>query len=278
MILVVTLLRVRSSQIILHVLHSNTNTSFMGQAYLCPDATAMSYRLRTARQKKRLVKEHRDKQLIQLEKYRRELWNKERNLGFEPLIPPVQRGWIRTFELRDDVKRSKHADFFEGILKKINTKDYSSRKDFKMKKRKRGRKVYVERVQRLREPIYTDFVKLELTKAEQQFFYPVLFLNWRKRWQQKYVFSEPWRFVAKIRPHMITEKKIVDTELESEIQLIKNYIERNCLRHRMERLTRGRKCKWKAYTQRDHERRMDMEEFRNKPLTVILDEHWLQNE
>ena len=77
----------------------------------------LSYRLRTARQKKRLQYEDFDKQLIQLHKERIQLREQQRNLGWQPLIPAVQRGFKRTFVLRDDVARSRNASFYTAILK-----------------------------------------------------------------------------------------------------------------------------------------------------------------
>lgn len=76
------------------------------------------YRLRTARHKKRMQYEDFDKQLIQLHQEENGLYEQRRNLGWEPLLPAVQKGWKRFFVLRDDVARSKQAEFFENILKK----------------------------------------------------------------------------------------------------------------------------------------------------------------
>src|SRR5258705_13148999 len=105
----------------------------------------LCYRLRTTRQKKRMQYKDFDKQLIQLHKEERALYELKRNLGWELLIPSVQKGWKRFFVLRDDVQSSKQAEFFQGILKKINTYEWSHRKDFVARRRKKekGRKVYV---------------------------------------------------------------------------------------------------------------------------------------
>jgi len=57
----------------------------------------LSYRLRSARNKKRAQYEDFHKQLVQLGKERRALWVQKQNLGWEPLVPPVQKGWKRVF-------------------------------------------------------------------------------------------------------------------------------------------------------------------------------------
>ena len=75
----------------------------------------LSYRLRTARQKKRMQYEDFDKQLIQLHEEESALRSQKRNLGWEPLIPPVQKGWKRFFVLRDDVARGGRRVAEEGL-------------------------------------------------------------------------------------------------------------------------------------------------------------------
>ncbi len=95
-----------------------------------------------------------DKQLLKLHREEDTLWKQRANLGWEPLTPPVQKGWKRFFVLREDVARSKQADFYERILKKINTYAQSYRKDFKGKKEGEGAryKKYVVKKQYLLEP------------------------------------------------------------------------------------------------------------------------------
>lgn len=56
-----------------------------------------SCRIKSARQKRRLVKTDRDKQLIKLDKRRRELWQQQSLLPMVPLENPYQRGWKRLF-------------------------------------------------------------------------------------------------------------------------------------------------------------------------------------
>src|SRR5215213_11908918 len=101
----------------------------------------LSFRIRSRRQKIRAQHEDLEKKLIALHKERRQLYQQQRSLGWVELHPPVMRGWKRYFVLREDVQRSKSAAFFTSILNRINTVQYSSLKDFKVKKRKSGRKI-----------------------------------------------------------------------------------------------------------------------------------------
>jgi len=229
----------------------------------------LSYRLRTARQKKRMQHEDFDKQLIQLYKEERSLYLQQRNLGWEPLIPPVQRGWKRFFVLREDVARSKQTQFFENILKKINTEDWSYRKDFRVKKRRFGRKTYVVKGQQLLKPCEYHFNKLGFTDAEKQFFHSEF--SYEKgfgKFIKRYVFNEPWRFVLRIRPNTIDKKRKVDSELESRLQQMHNYLERNDYKKRQSKIVHG-------YTKYRHWREEEIEKekyvFKNKSLNQILD-------
>ena len=95
----------------------------------------MRSRIRSFRRRKRLKKEAFDKKLIVLRKELLAIRRRDRELGYEELSPPVQRGWKRVFVLRDELTRGKDAKFLEGILEKINTTKYSWRKDFKKKRR-----------------------------------------------------------------------------------------------------------------------------------------------
>ena len=76
------------------------------------DLHEMPYRLKSARQKRRLVKKDRDKQLIQLDKHQNLLWKQKRELPMIPLEHPYQKGWKRFFVLRKDVQQSAKAVFY----------------------------------------------------------------------------------------------------------------------------------------------------------------------
>ena len=195
-----------------------------GQDILC-------YRIRTARQKTRMQYKDFHRQLRRLHKEERALYEQKKNLGWQPLLPPVQKGWKRSFVLRDDVARCKQAEFFEKILAKINTYDWSYRKDFKVKKRRLGRKNYVVKEQKLLAPYDWYFMKLRFNDAEKQFFHEVLYWDNRGRIKAiRYVFNEPWRFVLRVKPNIVTRIRIKDGELESNIKRLDNYLERNDLK------------------------------------------------
>ena len=93
-------------------------------------------KLKTARQKKRLQIKDSDKQLRKLDRHNKKLYEAKRHLPLIPLATPYQKGWVRTFRLRDDIARSNSAVFFLALLEKINTKDFCNEKSFLVRKRK----------------------------------------------------------------------------------------------------------------------------------------------
>jgi len=241
--------------------------------YSVNESTALlQFRLRTARHKRRMQWEDRDKQLLALNKEQDELYKQQRNLGWIELHPPVVRGWKRYFVLRDDVASSKQAAFFERILSKINTTEYSYRKDFKVKKRKWGKKVYVVKEQYLRKPDPYYFNRMDFTEAEKQYFEERVIVDERTgRLGRIYVFTEPWRFVLRVRPNIITKTKARDEAIESRIQEIRNYFNRNVLWGRLAHLTNGG---WNnGY---EEIKAWERNPLRNKPLAAILDEYYVK--
>lgn len=201
-------------------------------------------KLKTARQKKRLQKEDHDKQLIRLHRRQQELALIKRALPPVPLAVPYQKGWKRIFVLRDDMGRSKQADFYTALLPKINTVNYATEKHFrrKLKRRKNLKRQYEVIPQSLRELSVWEWQhRNKLTEEEKAHFYPKTY--WSKDGKTQsvyYVFTEPWRYVLQIRPNMITHATMLDEVLEQEIQEAVNYIRNHYLRPRMTQLVYGR--------------------------------------
>ncbi|KAA0127160.1 hypothetical protein FY557_14325 [Chryseobacterium sp. SN22] len=88
------------------------------------------FRLRNLRSRKRIIKKDVEKQIRQKYKHWRRLWEIRRNIPLVPLEKPYQKGFVRFFVLRDDIKRSSDSRFFEELLKKLNTEMYSPTRKF----------------------------------------------------------------------------------------------------------------------------------------------------
>lgn len=227
-------------------------------------------KIKSTRQKKRLSKKDLDKQLRRIYKLNETLYQQKLSLPLVPLAEPYQRGWKRMFILKEDVARSKQADFYRDLLKKINTVEYSPNKSFTKKKRRKRKKVYEIRPQYLRD-FYTwewHHPKCKLTDAEKAHFsLKEYWCSQQKTIIFKYVFTEPWHFILQVRPNMVTHTKMVDETLERAIQQLENHIERNHLRPVMNRLIHGASYR----RRRDMENEREQNPLKNKPLYKILE-------
>lgn len=226
----------------------------------------LSVRLKSARRKKKLVKKDFEKQLLALSLEKRALYEARHNLPFILLEKPYQQGWLRYFVLRDDVLRSPNADFFQNLLDKINTYQYSSIKSFSKKTRKNGKKVWLPTTQDLYLVPMHQFhcPNLGLTNDEKTYFSVVE--QWSDsfdRMRQFYKFDDSWRFVLRIKPHIITHKKVLDTDLERKIKWIENQITNKHLRPKINKLTTGR-SRYKGYDAAEKSKYIDLN--KNKSL------------
>lgn len=238
-----------------------------------PNEADFSVRLNSARRKKKLVKKDFEKQLLALNLEERALYEAKRNLPFIPLEKPYQQGWLRYFVLRADVLRSPKADFFQTLLEKINTYQYSNTKSFSIKTRKNGKKVWSATPQDLYLiPIHQfNCPKLGLTDYEKTYFSIVE--QWSDsfdRMRQFYKFDDSWRFVLRIRPHIITHKRALDIDLERELKWIQNQITNKHLRAKINKITSGR-GRYKGYDTAEKPKYTDQN--KNKSL-----QDWLSND
>lgn len=199
-------------------------------------------RLKTARRKKQLEKKDFEKQLIQLSKTEKKLWKERQNMPYVPLEKPYQKGWERSFFLREDVARLSNTDFYKSLLEKINTFQHSPNKTFKKRKRKYRKYVYQEKPHLLSEFSEREWhcSKLKLSNKEKALFEKQeVCCIFQKGLKISYVFKESWRFVLKIKPNIITHTKMVDEVLNQELAEIKNYIDNNNLRIKMNKILDG---------------------------------------
>jgi hypothetical protein len=227
----------------------------------------LSYRLRSARQKNRMRYEDFDKHLLATDRKISALYEKKRNLGWQPLLPPIQRGYKRMFVLREDVAETEQATFYQAILDKINTVQYSSRKDFTIKRRKYGRKIRVEKPQYLQKLCSWEFERCKFSEKEKLCFRETWEMDKNKNLVTRFVFEGCWRFVLKVLPNMITQERIKDALLETEIAEIDNYLERNFYQNKLTKLLNGNCYKHWKYEESIKQYYL----FKNKSHSQIID-------
>lgn len=200
----------------------------------------LSYRIQSERTKKRKRKTDFDKRLLKKSREHNALYEQKRNLGWEPVHPPYQQGWKRYFILRADVRTGKKSDFFQNILDKVNTIQYSWKKEFTVKRRKYGKKIFVPKPQHLQTFRDWELRKLHLSPDELQFFRADWITDKYGKEYLLYVFTEPWRFQLTIQPNMIDKRRKLDTALEAEIDSIDRYMTTRHLYPYLVRLEKGR--------------------------------------
>ena len=179
-------------------------------------------RLRSSRTRKRVAKTDYEKYLRQCCDRHAELEKQKRTMPLVPLEKPYQKGYVRFFVVRDDVKCSKLGDFFENLLAKINTYQYADNRKFQKKKKRRGKRIYLPRKQELLSFRLWEWVdaieKGKLVAEECKYFMKVERYNSVcKRFEIYYEFAEPWRFMLRVRPNIITHYRPIDLEIEHEL-------------------------------------------------------------
>ena len=188
----------------------------MGNSYI------QGSHLRSSRTRKRVAKTDYEKYLRQCCDRHAELEKQKRTMPLVPLEKPYQKGYVRFFVVRDDVKRSKLGDFFENLLAKINTYQYADNRKFQNKKKRRRKPVYVARKKELR-----SFSQWELKRAlnsgefslDEYFYFARIesFNRQKDRFEIYYEFAEPWRFMLRVRPNIITHYRPINLEIEYEL-------------------------------------------------------------
>lgn len=228
-------------------------------------------KIRTARKKRQNYLEDYYKKLFHLEKRKRKLWKLERELPPVPLEQPYQKGWVRYFVLRDDVKRSPQAEFFTQFLTKINTEVYSNNKKFYFKRKGKTTKVKYTYDQKLKSFYESDWKRSTnpLTDKEKEYFRPSLVWNQENNETYlKYAFTEPWRYVLRVRPYYVTHRKGLDPNLESETREIENYLDRKHLRSIIYNRVYGKKDTWS-----DRRGKPDPDSLKNRTFASIIEEY-----
>ena len=231
----------------------------------------LSLRIRSQRNRNRMRIRDLDKHLIALW-HESNLMHRERNNPCWDLVsPPVQKGWKRFFLLREDLAKSDSASFFEGILKKINTYNWSYRKDFKVRKRKNGRKTYVVKDQYLYKPAEREYLEMNFTEEEQKYFHVEFHIeNWSRGPVKRYAFNDPWRFVLKVKPSMVNRMRRLDSEIQSRLDNTDNYIKKRNLGPRQSKIMEG-SAKGKIYWE-DEKKIGESNPLKNKSIERIIDE------
>lgn len=198
------------------------------------------------------------KQEIQLKKFRQaskdySAASRSLHTGLEP-CEPFQHGWIRQFELREDVARRWDAHIFLSILKVINTRQWCRHQDFTTRFGRKvlpmdppaldvihvnltpvdrlGRSVSNETIINLRGVPYAEtgwslpehykkwFTFHDRSSCRCARFFRRTAFGFYPTIRPHYTFSTPWMFELKVRPAIISEVATIRAEQQSKMDRI----------------------------------------------------------
>jgi hypothetical protein len=239
------------------------------------DTTLLPYRVKSARRKRRLQTEDRDRQLRRLEKEYKRLRKLKEELPWVPLEKPYQKGWKRLFVLRPDIQKGDKAEFYQQILDYINDVQYHYDESFKQPKRKgRWHRYYFESLPKLGtlRGFYRGNKPLELTPEQRACF--VKAPRWDESqylWTYHYEFTQPELFEIAVLPHLIYQEKLHDDGLERAMAFIDDFLYSPPNRDRLVKIQGGyyKNC----YSRVLPERLKYVNPLKNKPFCRILDEY-----
>jgi len=183
------------------------------------DSIFFSTRLKSKREKKRIIITAKQKEIIQKFQRRKEIYQEQKNIPIVPLTQPYQKGYERYFVMKDGIRNEKELAFFSSILEKINTIQYAENKKFTTKKKRNEKRIYTPRIQKLKQLQPYEFAGPHsiLNDNERQYFVCVeTFDPVTNRFKGLYEFLQPWRFRLIIKPNMITHYKPLIAELKQE--------------------------------------------------------------
>jgi hypothetical protein len=207
------------------------------------DTQLLPYRLKSARRKKRLQIEDRDKQILALDRERDRIRNDPGYKTVVQLDEPYQKGWKRLFVLKPKAQRGDKAALYQGILDKINTVQYHYDASFKNSKRiRRWHRYYHEgppKLQHIKQR-YWQTGEYKLTEEQCACFQLVQY--WDEAYYRLdycYEFSFPEVFKIAVLPHIIDTVKIGDALLEQRMAWIDNQFYKNGLQYRLQKLHKG---------------------------------------
>lgn len=190
----------------------------------------------------------RDKHLLRLE---RELNRLCRAQGHAPVIPlehPYQRGWFKTYRLREDAWHHPETLVFQAVLKVVNQTVHCANRDFVGRNDHpillRPKIIPVCEWQRLVWPLgHQRLFAYGLWPMEE--IYPWRLLHYRHSVRGFRLFRT-WWLEEVTGPRMITHQRIDLPEVRSRIAEIESHLRHTCGRERLSTL-HGQRVHWRDY-------------------------------
>ena len=198
----------------------------------------------------------RDKYLLRLERELNRLHHARWRAPIIPLEHPYQRGWVKTFKMREDALHHPEVAVFQAVLRVVNQRVTSRHRDF----------IHKDGCQHL---LYPRIIPVcEWGRRPWPFSHQRLFAYgqwelediypWTARRYRKSIrgfrLMRTWWLEEIIEPLMITHQRVDLPEVRSRIAEIENYLTMNLGRERLNKL-HGRRSRWRENTASANERR-----------------------
>lgn len=203
----------------------------------------------------------RDKALLRLEREHDQLWSALHDAPVVPLDEPYQRGWSKTFVLREDIRRRADVALFRTVLAVVNRSVWSKNLSFVHPD---GQPMVLR--PRIIPPL--EWNRLGWPASQRRLFayghwqdeiYPCTWFRRRLRSRRLYIgFSirNPWWLEEQVTPLMITHQRVELPDVRRRLAEIEAYMERRCGWERLGRL-HGRSNWWCRLPTPLSERRAD---------------------
>jgi hypothetical protein len=189
----------------------------------------------------------RDKQLLRLERELIRLCKARWNAPIVPLERPYQRGWVKTFKLRDDALHHPEVKVFQAVLLIVNQKVISRHRDFTNKTG--GRQLLRPRIipvhEWSRRPWPFSHQRLfAYGQWELEDIYPWTAIRQRDC-VRGFRLVRTWWLEEIVRPLMITHQKVDLPKVRSRIAEIEAHFTARLGRERLSHL-HGRRSSWRG--------------------------------
>jgi hypothetical protein len=166
------------------------------------------------------------KRLLKIQERLNHLYSINKNpIEYVPINPPIRVGWKRTYVLREDIRKRKDAKFIAEALALVNYEQYSKRKDFKDHSWE-NRHIWKEMEFPFKDLSEREYLKLS-EKMRNCFYKTIKVPRWGAAYEVYKFDLDPWMFKKKVSPRYINQRAIYDTNVESEIDKLWNYLYRS---------------------------------------------------
>ena len=171
-----------------------------------------------------------EKKLRKLWNEYKESWALRKNHGKWVKVDPYQRGWIRRFDLREDIKNREDSPYIREALTFINNTLFCRERDFLQYNYRTKKMVPMEQKIGTVSPVQYDgfdekmksyFVRKDVLHIFQPFT--------KKMWTTRYEFKYDFWFEYVIEPNIIEYQWVPDPDWETHIAELEHRIERENL-------------------------------------------------